>query len=125
MMRNRSALLSFGMVALLVACDSGGLTTREMQAAAVDRARQQFNLSADAAMEAQVWAGKTWDDQVVLCGTVTGRNGGAQVPAQRFAATEGDPVRWLIFENAHAPLADTGGDRVPDWVDLCGTGPQG
>lgn len=116
----RTSLATFALAAtvLIAGCDSG-ITTQEMQAAAIERARQELNLPAQAPLEAQVWAGSEWDGETVLCGTVSGQGGGTQVPPQRFAATEDDPIRWLIFENAHSPIVTSKPNKFPEWSRIC------
>ena len=105
----------------LVACESGGTSTAEMRTAAVEHARQQLGLGADVPLQATVWVGpEQHQEQTVLCGTVSDSSPGTRVPPKRFAAT-GDPVRWLIFEDAHGPMVTAQPDKFPEWQRLCGS----
>ena len=106
-------------VLLLMACDSGGMTSDEIEQAAMDYARQELGIAADVPLEAEVWVAEGDRNDVIYCGTVSGAGGATQVRPQRFAATTERPIRWIVFEEAHNPLLDTGEDRVPDWVNLC------
>jgi hypothetical protein len=123
-MRVELGLLLSATALAVAACDSGGVSTAEMQTAAVERARQQLSLPSDTPLETQVWAGQEYRGDLVYCGTVSGQGQGLQITPQRFAATT-EPLRWLVFEDSHNPLRSTGGDQVPDWVNLCGTGAAG
>ena len=114
----------FAVTASLCGCESGGTSTREIEAAAVQRARQQLRLPASAPLEAKVWVGsEEFDDQPVLCGTVSGAGSSkGRVRPQRFAAT-GDPINWLVFEDAHAPIVRSQPDKFQEWGRLCSDGP--
>ena len=104
--------------AILSGCEEGGTSTIELRQAAIDKARQELGLAADVQLEATTWAGAEHEDQVALCGTVSGTGNGGQVQPQRFAAT-GDPIRWLVFEDAHDPLLTSQPDKFPEWERLC------
>lgn len=108
----------------LTSCDDGGTSTRDMGAAAVEQARPRLNLGKDVPLEATVWIGKEdYDGQVVFCGAVSARSTNTRVAAQRFAAT-GDPIQWLIFEDAHDALITSQPDKFAEWQTLCGDGQE-
>lgn len=113
-------LLLLSVILGLAACEDGGTSAAEMEAAAIDKARQELRLAADAPLQAKVWVGaEEHEGETVLCGTVSDPNPGTRIPPKRFAAT-GDPIRWLIFEDAHSPMVRTQGDKFPEWGRLCG-----
>lgn len=108
----------------LAACESGGTSTSEMRTAAIEHARQELKLAADVPLQARVWVGQEQhQDQTVMCGTVSDSTAGTTVPPKRFAAT-GDPVRWLIFEDAHDAMVTAQPDKFPEWQRLCGPAPS-
>jgi hypothetical protein len=91
-----------------------------MQIAAIEHARQELGVAADVPLQARVWVGpEQYEEQTVLCGTVSDRTPASRVPPQRFAAT-GDPIQWLVFEDAHNPLITSRPDKFPEWQRLCG-----
>lgn len=96
------------------------MTTEEVRQAAIDRARQEFGVSGDAPVEASVWAGEQRGGETIVCGTVSGGDS-AQFRPQRFAASS-DPIRWLIFEDAHDAMVRPDPNKFPEWSALCGTG---
>ena len=112
-MRSSGAYIALVTLAL-VACARGGMSTQEMEAAAIDRARQDLNVPANVPLQAQVWAGDKWQGKVVLCGIVSG----GQV-AQRFAATADDPPRWLLWEDAATPTPPARPDAFVSWAETC------
>ncbi len=117
----RALLILTAAASTLSACEDGGTSTREMEAAAIDRARQELRLGAEVPLEAIVWAGaEDYDGKTVLCGTVSGKAGAASAPPQRFAAT-GDPIEWLVFTNAHSPMPPSQPDIFPEWQRICGS----
>ena len=122
----RPSLLCLVPILFVAACGSGALTSEEIQQAAIERARTELGLPADTPLEAEIWASEGDREDVIFCGTISGQGEGSQVTPQRFAATATEPIRWIVFEEAHNPLLDTGEDRVPDWVNLCepGNDPQ-
>ena len=106
----------------LAACESGGTSTSEMETAAIEHARQELRLSAEVPLQARVWVGsQQHEDQIVMCGTVSDSRTGTAVPPKRFAAT-GDPIKWLVFEDAHDAMVIARPDVFPEWERLCGTG---
>ncbi|MBA2772219.1 MAG: hypothetical protein M3428_03375 [Pseudomonadota bacterium] len=108
---------------ILGGCESGGTSTREMEAAAIAHARQELGLAETVPLEATVWIGEPREGQTVMCGTVSDRSPGGGAPPQRFAATS-DPVNWLIFEGAHNAMVPSQPDKFPEWQALCGRGEQ-
>lgn len=117
----RTALILVS-VALVAGCERGGTSTAEIREAAINYARQEMQLPADAPLEAKVWVGQQQhQDQTVLCGTVSDPSAGAGVAPKRFAAT-GDPINWLIFEDAHDPMVTSQPNKFPEWQRLCGVG---
>lgn len=118
-MRTRTDLFApVALGAALAACGGDGASTREMQAAAVERTRAELGLSVQVPLEAKVWTGKTHDDELTYCGTVSSSREGVAVPPQRFVATA-DPIEFLVFENAHARMVQTGEDKFVSWAALC------
>lgn len=107
---------------VLASCEGGGTSTAEMEAAAIEHARQELGLAADVPLQSTVWAGQGEDrEEVVLCGTVSDQRPGTTVPPKRFAAT-GDPIRWLVFEDAHDAMVTAQPNKFPEWERLCGNG---
>ncbi|MDQ3246632.1 MAG: hypothetical protein M3Q52_07050 [Pseudomonadota bacterium] len=114
----RKLLLLFAVLGL-AACEDGGTSAAEMEAAALDKVRQELRLAADAPLQTKVWVGaQEHEGETVLCGTASDSTPGTTVPPKRFAAT-GDPIRWLIFEDAYNPMIRTQGDKFPEWRRLC------
>lgn len=106
----------------LAACEQGGTSTAEMKTAAIEHARQELGLAANVPLNATVWVGpEQHREQAVLCGTVSDETPGTRVPPKRFAAT-GDPIEWLIFEDAHDAMIPAQPDKFPEWGRLCGRG---
>ena len=99
-------------------CETGGSSTEDVRQAAIEHARAELGLAADAPLEATVWAGQEYEGEITVCGTVSGGNGAAVAP-QRFAAST-DPIDWLIFEDAHNPIVTSQPDKFPEWSQLCG-----
>ena len=122
-MRTPLLVLACAGVIATSACGGGGTSTREMEAAAIEQARQRLNLPADAPLEAKVWVGLPFDGETVMCGTVSDTAADSGVPAQRFAATP-EPLRWLVFEDAHDPMSRSQPDKFVEWASVCGTGTQ-
>lgn len=104
---------------LAAACEGGGTSTREVKAAAIQHAKQELRLPASEPLEATAWVGQNDEREgLVICGTVSGKGSGSRVRPQRFAATA-DPIRWLIFEDAHDPMVASQPDKFPEWRRLC------
>lgn len=88
------------LIVSLAACDRGGLSTAEVTAAAKERVRQSLGLGVQNALFTDVFVGRPKDDDVVICGTVSGaRPDGATLGPRRFVAAT-DPARWIHFETA-------------------------
>lgn len=105
---------------LAVACDSGGTSTREVRAAAIQQAKEKLRLPASAQLEATAWVGRSDErEEPVVCGTVSARGSGTRMRPQRFAAST-DPINWLVFEDAHDPMTTAQPDKFPEWQRLCG-----
>lgn len=102
----------------LCACGQGGTSTAEVRSAAIDRAREELRIGGDIPLEATVWVGQPHEGEVTVCGTVSS-TGAARVRPQRFAATT-SPIRWLIFEDAHASTVPSQPDKFPEWSRICG-----
>lgn len=112
-------LMSLAALAGLSACNQDGTSTREMERAAIDRAREELGLQPDAALDATVWVGKPHDGDTLLCGTVSSEAGATSpIAPQRFAASV-DPVRFLIFEDAHSPMVQSRPDMFISWETYC------
>lgn len=110
-------LLPFAAIGV-AACDSG-MSTTEIERAAIDRARQELQLAADAPLEARVWIGQEVDGDITYCGTVSGGDGaGPAIVPQRFVALS-DPLRFEVFEPAHRPMVTTQPDMFRSWEQLC------
>lgn len=101
---------------LITACDDVGMSTAEIREAAVERARKDFQLPANAKLDAKVWVGTEIDDSPAVCGTVSGD--GAAMPPQRFLART-EPFDWIIFENAHAEMTLTQPNKFAEWQTYC------
>lgn len=120
----RTITVSLASLLTLAGCGGGGMSTEEVREAAIERARAELGVSAEAPLEANVWTGGEYDGDVVVCGTVSDRSAGASAVPQRFAAST-DPFRWLVFEGAHDPMVTPQPDKFPEWTTLCGQGQQG
>ncbi len=100
--------MRFGLMALCLAgllsstaCDRGGVSTREVERAAVEHARERLGLGRDVPLKATVWTGREADGELTYCGSVESANGDeASIAPQQFAA-HGDPLNFFIFGEAH------------------------
>ena len=102
----------------LAACD-GGVSTQEVEQAAVDRAREQLGLDRETQLESRVWTGKQHEGELTYCGSVSSAESAtAPIPAQRFVA-RGDPLEFLVFESAHEPMVTSQPDKFASWEQLC------
>ena len=103
----------------LAACESRGVSAREMERAAIDRARQELKLDADVPLEARVWVGKPVDGDVSFCGTVSspGQAPSPIIP-QRFLARS-DPLKFEVFEPAHDRMVVSQPEKFQSWVGHC------
>ena len=113
-MRAKGAALV--VVAALTGCGSGGMSSDEVRAAAMEEAREQFNLADNAPLEAKVWTGSEYDGEPSVCGTVSSEAG--RMPPQRFLARL-EPFEWLVFEEAHDRLIQSQPDKFPEWARYC------
>lgn len=96
-----------------------GATFRELERAAVERARQELKLPASTPLESTVWTGRAADGQLTFCGSVSSPEGSASpIRPQQFAAHD-DPIRFIIFGPAHQadPRAHPG--KFENWAALC------
>lgn len=123
--RNWAKLWAVAAAALVVACDSGSLSTADVQAAAKERVRNSLGLTSRTALFTDVFVGAPRDGEVVLCGTVGGEKpDGTTVGPRRFVAGT-DPAQWLHFETAaEVGEADTIGPTamnmfVDEWAKFC------
>ena len=118
-MRMRALLLPATAVLSLLACNQAGVSTREMEELAVDRARQELKLAAEVPLQATVWTGKPYEDKVTMCGTVSAAEGSSTpVEPQRFAAV-GDPPQFLFFEPAHEEMVQSRPNMFQSFETLC------
>ena len=115
----RITTISITALLTLAACAGEGMSTEEVREAAIERARAELGVPADAPLEAEVWTGGEYDGDVVVCGTVSDRTSGSTAVPQRFAAST-DPFEWLVFEGAHDPVVASQPDKFPEWATLCG-----
>ena len=106
----------------LAACESGGTSTLEMRMGAIEHTRQELKLGADVPLQATVWVGpQQHQNQTVMCGTVSDSRAGTAMSPKRFAAV-GDPMKWLVFEDAHDAMVTAQPNKFPEWQQLCGSG---
>lgn len=101
---------------LLGGCGEGGMSTAEIREAAIERARTDMKLDSSVPLDARVWVGKQYDDGPSVCGTVSGPAG--SVRPQRFLART-EPFEWLVFEDAHGPMATTQPNKFAEWQTYC------
>lgn len=120
-MRATSGFILTAMLVWLAACERGGASTREVREAAIDRARDELQLADNVPIEARVWVGEPLDDDMVVCGTVSSKGDGQAMQPKRFAATT-EPIRWLVFEDAHDAMIRSQPDKFYEWAQLCPTG---
>ncbi len=104
------------LMAMMTACDSGGMSSDEVRTAAMEKAREEFRLPDDAPLEARVWTGTEYDGEPSVCGTVSGAGG--RMPPQRFLARL-EPFEWLAFEEAHNPMIPSQPDKFAEWERYC------
>lgn len=104
----------------LAACSGADVTTAEAKQAAQERVRQELGLKPDAALFSQVFVGREYDGEPVLCGTVSGqRQDGSELTPRRFIAGT-EEGRFLAIDPAHAATYNTANDKFPQWAELCG-----
>jgi len=105
-------------IASLAACDSGDISTADVEKAAVERARSQLGLGPEVPLDARVWVGREAAGKMTYCGSVQGKAGGESIPPQRFAA-HGGPMTFFIFEDAHATDTASQPGKFESWTALC------
>lgn len=102
----------------LTACDSDGLSTAEVTAAAEERVAKALGLSRDAALFTNVFVGRPVDGEVVLCGTVEGtRADGTAIEPRRFIAGA-EREAWVRFDAA-SDMSQVPINNAVDWVSTC------
>ncbi len=103
----------------LAGCDDPDVSTREVELAAVQEARQRLGLAQDAPLKATVWIGREADGKMSFCGSVESEDSAStRIPPQQFAA-HGDPLTFFIFGDAHRirPQAQPG--KFENWTAIC------
>lgn len=117
-MRTRLTILSLAAISL-AACGGEGVTTRDIKAAAIERARQELRIPADVPLKATVWTGRERDGQITYCGSVSSEDGASSpIRPQQFAA-HGDPLTFFIFGDAHQADPRTQPDMFENWTAVC------
>jgi hypothetical protein len=106
-------------IAGLSACGDEAVSTREIEQAAIERARQELRLPAGTALTATVWTGAERDGELTYCGSVGSGPGATPIQPQRFAA-HGDPIEFFIFENAHDADPASQPGKFESWSAVCG-----
>lgn len=103
----------------LAGCDDADVSTREVERAAVEKARQRLGLGRDAPLEATVWVGREADGKMSYCGSVQSEKGAtAPIPPQQFAA-HGDPLKFFIFGDAHKFQPQSQPGMFENWTAIC------
>lgn len=117
-MATRSTILCLAAISL-AACGGDGLTTREIEIAAIERARQELSIPANVPLKATVWTGRERDGQMSYCGSVSSEDGAASpIRPQQFAA-HGDPLTFFIFGDAHQSDPRTQPGMFENWAAVC------
>ena len=117
----RNFLMTLPALAAVAAsgCGGGGVSTAEVEQAAIEHARQQLGLAADAPLTATVWTGREADGQLTYCGEVSSAQGAAApIRPQQFAA-HGDPLNFFIFGDAHQLEPRSQPGKFENWTALC------
>ena len=118
-MPTRLTILSAVASISLGACGSEGVSTQQVEKAAIERARQELSLREDVPLKATVWTGRESDDQLTYCGSVSSVDGAsAPIRPQQFAA-HGDPLTFFIFGDAHQPDPRSQPGKFENWTALC------
>lgn len=115
----RTCLVLCAAAVSLSACGDQAVSTRDIEQAAVERARQELSLPASTPLRATVWTGAERDGEMTYCGSVSSPSGGTAIPPQRFAA-HGDPIEFFIFEDAHVPDLASQPGKFESWAATCG-----
>ncbi|MDQ3074221.1 MAG: hypothetical protein M3Q88_01220 [Pseudomonadota bacterium] len=123
-MRFGKIVLCLAGVSSIAACDTTELSTRDIERAAVERARERLGLGQDVPLKATVWVGREADGQISYCGSVEGESGATtRIPPQQFAA-HGEPLSFFIFGDAHRIVPESQPGMFENWTALCaGTQP--
>lgn len=117
-MTARWILACVAVAAQAAACTGETATTDDVRDMAIERMRSELGLPAGQPLEAAVWTGRDYDGEPAVCGTVSATGQGPAIAPRRFAARL-DPLRMLVFENAHAPMVHSTPDKFPSWERLC------
>jgi hypothetical protein len=104
---------------LLGACADQSVSTAEVREAAKERVRQKLGLSPSTALFSTVWAGRSRDGELVLCGRVAGApEGRGSIEPRRFIAAL-EPARWVLFEPASNPSIPSQPGKFIEWETAC------
>ena len=104
---------------IIAGCGSDGVSTREVEQAAMERTRQELGLQNDVPLVATVWTGREADGQMTYCGSVSSQEGATNaIRPQQFAA-RGEPLNFFIFEDAHQRDARSQPGKFENWAALC------
>lgn len=105
--------------ATLASCGGEGVSTRDVERAAIDRARQELGLAQNVSLKATVWTGREADGELTYCGSVSSAEGApAPIRPQQFAA-HGDPLTFFIFGDAHQTDPRSQPGKFENWTALC------
>lgn len=121
-MRKIKVIATVAALGVAAACGKDGASTEEVRVAAIEKARAELGIAADIPLDATVWTGQPFNDQLTVCGTVSS-SGAQQMRAQRFIATT-DPLEWQVFEDAHSPMIPSQPGKFPEWSRICGASGQ-
>ncbi len=117
----RFALMALCLAGLLssTACDRDDVSTRDVERAAIEHARQQLGLGQNVPLNATVWVGREADGQMSYCGSVESESGATtRIPPQQFAA-HGEPLSFFIFGDAHRTVPESQPGMFENWTALC------
>lgn len=117
----RFGILAFCLVGAssIAGCDSADLSTREVELAAVQEARQRLGLDQDVPLKAKVWIGRERDGKMSFCGSVESKDSAAtRIQPQQFAA-HGDPLTFFIFGDAHQIRPQSQPGMFENWTAVC------
>jgi hypothetical protein len=115
-----SRLLAAAAILWTCGCgDGGGVSAADVQQAAKERIQQELGLTAEAALFTNVFVGREWEGEPVVCGTVGGRRADGSVVAPRRFIVGTNQSRFLSFEPARATTHVTQPDMFAEWAELC------
>jgi hypothetical protein len=117
--RTRLTILGLAASISLGACGSEGVSTREVERAAIERARQELSLRVDVPLKATVWTGRESDGQLTYCGSVSSEDGASAPIRPRQFAASGDPPTLFIFGDAHQTDPRSQPGKFENWTALC------